>query len=41
MAIAAQKLDILHREEQPVAARVFQREAFVRRAHRLDRLQPV
>jgi hypothetical protein len=40
VAITAEKLDVFHREVEPVAARVFQREAFVRRAHRLDRLQP-
>lgn len=40
MAIARQQFDIFHRQEQTVAARIFQRNAFMRRAHRRDGFQP-
>ena len=39
-AVARQKLEILDRQEQPVAAGIVDLEAIVRRARRLDRLQP-
>jgi hypothetical protein len=38
---ATEQLDVLDRQVQPVAAGVFQRQAFMRRAQRGDHLQPV
>ena len=38
-AVARQELEILHRQEQPVAARIVDLEAVVRRARGFDRLQ--
>ena len=41
VAVAAQKLDVLHRQVKPVAARVFQKQAFVRGAQGGHHLQPL
>jgi hypothetical protein len=40
VAVARQELDILDRQVELVAAGVFEREAFVRRAHGGDGLEP-
>ena len=40
-AVARQEFDILHRQKEPVAAGIMQFEAIVRRARRLDGLQPL
>ena len=41
LPIARQQFDILDRQEQPVAACIFQQKAFMRRAHRGDGLKPL
>ncbi len=41
VAIARQQFDVLDRQEQPIPTRVFQRDTFMRRAHRGDGLKPV